>query len=224
MKNVLTVAAIAALAGAANANIVVSEIHGSTTGTDAEYIEIYNDGSVTGNTPVDISGWSLTFYDSDTSDSDFGAIDFALTIPAGTILAPGDTFLAASPEARTVFGLPLSTFGFANNEIENDSYTAVFRDASSTILEVLFTEDPSEGPAQANIDGISTTPDVTFGPDGTFLAPGYYRTSSAGAFTLTDFGNGAPNNPGVANYLAVPAPGAFALAAVAGLASRRRRA
>ncbi|MEM8835580.1 MAG: lamin tail domain-containing protein [Planctomycetota bacterium] len=224
MKNVLTVAAIAAFAGAANANVVVSEIHGSTAGTDAEYIEIYNDGTA-GNAPIDISNWSLAFYDSDTTDADFGTIDFQLDIPAGTVLAPGDIFLAVSPQARSVFpGIPLSTFGIGNDSIENDSYTAVFRDASSNILEILFTVDPGEGAAQANIDGNPVVPTTTFGPDGTFLAPGYYRTDAAGAFTLTDFGNGAPNNPLVANYPAVPAPGAIALAAIAGLASRRRRA
>ena len=220
-RTFLTSALVAGLsATAAQANVVVSEIHLNTTSTDAEYIELYNDGTAGG--AIDISGWVFDEWDSDTTDGDFGGNDFTVTIPVATVLAVGETYVLASPQAESVFGIT-ADLAIPNNELENDSSTYVLSDASSNIMEILFTVDPGEGAAQANIAGVSVTPDVTFGPDGTFLAAGYYRTDAAGSFILTDFGNGAPSDPGVANYAAVPEPASLALLGLGGLLVARRR-
>ncbi len=221
MKTQMAVAALFAAAGAASANVVVSEIHANATGVDAEYIEIYNDG-FGGGGAMDISGWSFEVWDSDTSDGDFGTLDFSVTIDAGTVLAVGDTWTIGSAQANIIYGAIFNQ-AMDDNSLENDSSTYVWRNDGGSVVWTAFTVDPGEGPAVANIGGVAITPDVTFGPDGNFMAPGYYRTDAAGSFVLTDFGDGAPNDPGVQNYAPVPAPASAAILGLGGLAAMRRR-
>jgi len=220
MKTIISTALVAALAGSATANVVLSELHFSTTGTDAEYVELYNDGTG-GNVSVDISGWTVTRWEASTGEGDFGTAD-TLTVQAGTILGVGDTFTFGSAQAQSVFG-PVFDQSFSNDFFENGHSTFVFADDLGNIIWSAFSEDPGEGGFQDNIGGAPFVSQDNLGLDGTFQVPGYYRTDAAGSFTITDFGNGAPNNPGVANYPAVPTPGALALLGLGGLTAARRR-
>ncbi|MEM9253431.1 MAG: lamin tail domain-containing protein [Planctomycetota bacterium] len=223
MLKTTATAALAAVAvsGVANANVVFSEIHFNTTSTDAEYIELYNDG--TGGGPVDISGWVIDLWDSDTTDGDFGTVDLSITIPATTVLAIGETYVLASPQAESVFSIT-ADLAISNNDLENDSSTYVLSDAGASVLETIFIVDPGEGLGQANIGGVSITPDISVPADGSFQAAGFYRTDAAGSFVLTDFFNGPPSDPGVVNYAPIPEPASLVLfAAGLGVVALRRR-
>jgi hypothetical protein len=77
-------------APAAPGVIRINEILGSTSGVDAEFIELFNTTSA----PIDISGWSLNLFDSD-AGSQFGLPDGGspYVIPSGTILKSGAIFI-----------------------------------------------------------------------------------------------------------------------------------
>lgn len=218
MKSIIALTAAAGFVGAANAGVVVSEIHFNTTSTDAEYVEIYNDGGPA----VDITGWTFTRYESNLDEGDYGNAS-TLTFGA-SVLSAGDLWTLGSAQAQSVYGAAAFDQSFSNDTFENGHSTYVLADDLGNVLWTAFSEDPGEGTNfQANIGGVAIGGvDVDFGVDGTFQVPGYYRTDAAGNFILTDFGNGAPNDPGVANY-PVPAPGAAAVLAMGGLVATRRR-
>lgn len=216
-----TIIAIVAAAGActANAGITINEVLGSTTSSDTEFIELYN----TGGSSVDLTGWSIELWDSDAGAA-FGTSDGAApyVINSGSIAAGGH-FLLANALAEGAFGV-LSSSGnqLPSNAIENSSYTMVLRDALSNVVETIFMTDGGAGDA-ANIAGALITPDVSFGPDGTFLPAGFYRVGDGSStIGLLEFSPiPAPSaTPGAAN---IPAPAVFAVLGLGGIAVARRR-
>jgi len=171
-------------ASAAQADVVINELLGSTTSTDTEFVELYNSGIA----EVDISNWTLTFYDSDFDTTSFGGTDGGspFTIPAGTVLAPNTHYLFGNAEFISIFGITPDV-ALANNFIENGSYTAVLADSLGTPVNVIFVVDADTGDL-ANIDGLSVTPDTTIGPDGTNLPAGFTRDMDGGdSFKLLEF-------------------------------------
>ena len=173
----------------AHADVVVNEVLGSTAGADAEYVELYNAGDAA----ADVGGWSVELWESDAGDR-FGEADAAspYTVPAGTTIPAGAHFLFANDAAAAAFGLspdaPLPA-----DAIENGSYTLVLRDANGDVLQVFFVTDGDTDDA-ANVTGSLVTPDRIFGPDGTFLPPGFTRTSDGAAdFALLGFAVGDPS-------------------------------
>lgn len=158
-----------------NADVLINEVLGSTSSNDNEYIELYNTGPGVQN----ISGWTITLYDSDDGSS-FGGLDGGspFTVPDGTILEVNQYFLFANQIAQTAFGVSADVL-LGSNAIENSSYTIVLRDNNDNVINTIFVRDDDVND-QANIDGNTITPDLTFGPNGTFLPAGFFRTTDGG--------------------------------------------
>lgn len=252
MKSIIAVASIAALAGAAQAQVAITEILGSTGGSDLEFIEIANIGS----TAIDISGWSVELWDSD-DGGDFGSLDAGAPyfVSGSRILQPGETYVWANLNAFDAYigglyngasyatdyqGIPFSVDApLPANAIENSSYTAVLVDATGNALESWFFGDGDAADA-ANRGGapIIADFDVPLDGGGAFLQSGwsFFDTNGDGnldfsgelAFSTPGFGSPFLGDQdvlsgGTPGVWQIPAPGAAGLLAVAGLAGLRRR-
>lgn len=226
MRKAMAIFAVLGVAGAAQADILISEILGSTESSDREYFEIVN----TGNTAVDISGWSMEFWDSDFGSSGFGGTDGGSPYVFGSfVLNPGEVYTLGNGLAQGAYSNPPFSFNgsLQDNAIENGSYTAILVDALNNIMDVVFVTDGGAGDI-ANRAGSAITASLTAGPDGTFLPAGFARTDTVGgwsilAFNYADQADGSifGGTPGI-NQI-VPAPGAMALLGLGGLAVTRRR-
>ena len=213
MKNAFALALVAAAATAASADVVVNEVVASTTGADPEFIELYN----TGASSIDLSGWTIELWDSDSTS--FGGADGTSPYALSGSIAAGGYRTIANGEAASQLGFIGDAF-FGNNSIENSSFTLVLRDAGASVVQTIFFWDSGAGD-QANIAGSVITPDVTVGPDGTFMPAGFYRSGDgSNNIVIHDFSDFTDYTPGAAN---VPAPGALALLGLGGLAAARRR-
>jgi len=217
MNKALALLAVAGIASGAQAAVVINEVLGSTTGSDDEFIELYN----TGGSAVDISGWFIELWDSDAGAA-FGTADGGspYTIPAATSLAAGGYYLMANSVFSTHYS-EIPDQVIQDNAIENSSYTMILKDAGSATINSFFMTDGGVGDA-ANDAGTLITPDIQFGPDGTFLPAGMYRVGDGNStLAILEFSpQPAPSaTPGYAN---IPAPGALALLGIAGIARRRR--
>lgn len=224
MNTLKSVAAALALAGfvgqSANAALYINEVLGNTAGTDTEFVEIYNSGPAA----VDIGGYQLALYDSDSGGS-FGGLDGGspFVIPAGTSIAAGDYFLFGGPAFTTAYGIT-PDFAWAIDRIENSSYTMIFEDSSGTNLDIVFVRDA--GPTDApNESFVPVVPSLTVGPDGANLPAGFYRIGDGGSSAeLLEFAVPAPSaTPGAANPGAIPEPASLAMLGLGGLAVLRRR-
>lgn len=216
----LAIAALAAAAGSANADILISEILGSTGGSDLEFIELVNTGAA----PVDISGWSVELWDSDFAS--LGSSDGASPyfVPGGTTLAPGAVFTFSNALSDAGFGI-IPDAALPANAVENSSYTAVLADAGSSLIDAVFVSDGDVDDI-ANRGG-SAISALTVGPDGSFLPAGFARTDVSGGFAILEFSNDnrgsftlESGTPGVNQ---IPAPATAALLGLGGLAAARRR-
>ena len=239
MFKAMGIAALLAFAGAANGQVVISEIYASTSSTDWEFIELVNLGGA----PVDISGWSIELWDSD-AGAQFGTLDGAspYVVNPATILAPGGVWVIGNPTAFDGGGPQPDGYddgagiesyagvdffrnqAFADNSIENSSFTAVLADAGSTMVDSWFLTDGGDGDLP-NRAGVPFAPSFSFGPDGTFMPAGAYRVGNT--LNLMNFGSGGQNDGtlagGTPGYNQIPAPGALALIGAAGLVGTRRR-
>lgn len=215
MKLTIAIAALAGIAGAANAGVTINEVLGSTSGSDAEFIELYN----TTGASVDLTGWSIELWDSDFDTAGFGGSDGGAPFSLTGSIAAGGHFTLGNALSQSTYGYTADQLIGANS-IENGSYTMVLRDASSAVVETFLVADNALD--VANIAGAAITPDFSFGPDGTFLPAGFYRIGDGSAnIGLLEFGQPSPSaTPGSAN---IPAPGALALLGLGGLATARRR-
>ncbi|MFK7760001.1 MAG: lamin tail domain-containing protein [Phycisphaerales bacterium] len=214
MKITTAIVAVAGIAAVANAGVTINEVLGSTPSTDSEFFELYN----TTGADVDLSGWQIELWDSDSSTAGFGGSDagapYALT---GTITA-GGYYTLANAQAQSFLSFSADqTIGA--NSIENGSYTIILRDAMGSIVEsILVTDDDGV----ANEAGVAITPDAVVGPDGMFLPAGFYRVGDgASTFGILEFDQ-APASA-TAGFANIPAPGALALLGLGGLATARRR-
>ena len=232
MKAIMTAAAVAALGGAAmGQGVIINEILGSTQSGDREFIEILNNGT----TPVDITGWSVILYDSDAGAA-FGGVDAESPYVAGNVvLQPGEMYVWGNANAVTDYtggsynGEFFSfddTTSFDGSAIENSSYTAILEDAVGNNIFSAFVTDGGAGDS-ANEAGAAIVPDLTVGPDGTFLPAGFAVLNKnldtvLLNFDLADLADGtiAGGTPGVNQK---PTPGALGLLAISGFAASRRR-
>lgn len=200
--NWFLLAAASTLPLAANADILINEILASTTGADSEFFELYNSGA----SSVDITGWTFAIYESDAGAA-FGTEDQLYTIGTFTI-APGGYFTAANSLTIQAFGITANEV-LADNFFENSSSTYVLRDASAAIINTIFMTDGGVGDA-ANILGNPISPDLSFGPDGSFFPAGFYRIGDgSSSLGILEFGVvPAPSaTPSMAN---VPEPSTYA--------------
>ena len=224
MRAAIALAALAGSAAIANADVIISEMLGSTSGTDWEYVEIVN----TGNVAVDTTGWKLELWDSDTGGSFGGADGGSPHVFLGGILAPGAVYVIGNGLAQSGFPGPTYSFNqtWNDNSVENSSYTAILTDAASNPMDIVFVTDGGAGDS-ANRAGAAITPDMTVGPDGTFLPAGFARTDTLGGHVFLWFdtalladGTIAGGTPGINQ---VPAPTSLALLGLGALVARRRR-
>jgi hypothetical protein len=161
---------------AAAATVVINEVLGSTISDDDEFIELYNPGA----SPVNISGWRIELWDSDAGAA-FGTADGAspMVIPTATTLAAGGYYLLANALFSSSWPLVSPDLVFANDGIENSSYTIILKNAALQTINAILVTDGGAGDA-ANDAGNALTPDLTVGPDGSFLPAGFYRTTDGG--------------------------------------------
>jgi hypothetical protein len=220
-KPILLLSAFSVAASSASASVFINEVLASTTGPDVEFFELFNSGA----SAVDLTGWTLTVYESDGGNPTFGNPDSTYTFGTASIAAGGYfTALNAEAQSPSFFGIS-GDDTLADNFFENSSSTYVLFDGTSNV-DIVFMTDGDAGD-EANINGTSVTAGLSVGPDGTFFPAGFTRIGDGGSTAnLLDFGsptNGA--TPGAANP--VPEPSAFALlAGLIGLAcvtGRRRR-
>ncbi|MBB5350100.1 hypothetical protein HNR46_000321 [Haloferula luteola] len=167
-------AALAALP--ASGQVVINEMIASTTGTDSEFIELYN----TSGSAIDLTGWTIEVFDSNNGESDttYGANTLTLSLDGATIPANG-FYLLGSAEFTSAFQItPDATF--ANDSLMNASCTVILRDSSSAVAYAAFLTDADTETDTANDGGVAITPNVTVGPDGTFFPAGYTLVGDGG--------------------------------------------
>ena len=106
----------------------------------------------TGVGPVDISGWRIELWDSD-SGSSFGGADGGspYLVPDGVVLGENQFFLFANSLAQTAYSVNADVT-LPDNAIENSSYTIVLRNAVDDVINTVFVTDGGEGDL-ANIVG-----------------------------------------------------------------------
>lgn len=222
MRNLTAAAFVAVFAGTASADILISEILGSTASTDLEFIELVNTGAA----PVDISGWAIELWDSDAASIGGADGGSPYIVPGGTILAPNAVFVFSNALSDAGFGI-VGDAVLPANAVENSSYTAVLADALSALVDAVFVNDGGAGDF-ANRAGAAITPALSVGPDGTNLPAGFARTDALGGSAILEFDNTnrgsftlTSGTPGV-NQL-IPAPASAALLGLGGLLAARRR-
>lgn len=221
-------AAVAALSAPTHGVVVINELLGSTSGADWEFIELYNSGT----DAVNISGWTLSLFDSD--DGVIGTLDGGspFTINSTSPLAAGDFYLLSNALANSGFGVTPDEM--LTGSVENSSYTAVLKDAAGATQYTAFVNDGGIGDTP-NDAGTTIVPDVMVGPTilsgGGFALPaGFYLIAdgvSAAAElnfdTTTLTGNGgATGSPGFTNAIPEPATAGLIAAGIL-LAARRRK-
>ena len=214
MRKTFLFGLIAALVTVSNASgqIVLNEVLGNTTGADTEFIELYNAGT----SAVDISGWLIEEIESDPGASN-GTVDDSWTIAPSTSLAAGAFYLLGNSTFATAFGItPDQTESLS---IENSSYTLVLSDTTGVAQYTAFVSD-SDGVVPTGL-----TPDISVGPDGTFLPAGYYLDVDGGSTaSILEFAPvPAPSaTPGASNVPEPSSVAALAILACAGVIRRRR--
>ncbi|HEX8386525.1 MAG TPA: T9SS type A sorting domain-containing protein [Rubricoccaceae bacterium] len=190
----------------------INELLASTASTDTEFIEL------SGTPGTSLTGLTLVIIEGDrNSSTGIGLADRAIAL-TGTIPADGYWF-AASPAAVTAYpGAGTPDQAIANDTFENGTGTYLLVTGfTGTTGDDLDTNDDGTldaTPWASIVDGIAlvdagiadTPPDaayysVTFGPDGTNLPAGVYRSGNgAGPYTLLEFAVPAPSaTPGFAN-------------------------
>jgi MYXO-CTERM domain-containing protein len=215
MKFTTAIAALAGIAAATNASVTINEVLGSTTGSDTEFIELYN----TTGAAVDLTGWSIELWDSDVDSSGFMGADGGAPYALSGSIAAGGYFTLGNAQAQAFLGFT-ADITIGANSIENSSYTMILRDGMGAMVESLFVTDSVMD--VANDGTMAITPDFTVGPDGTFLPAGVYRLGDGNAnFGILEFDQ-VPASA-TAGYANIPAPGALALLGLGGLATARRR-
>jgi MYXO-CTERM domain-containing protein len=215
MKFTTAIAALAGIAAATNASVTINEVLGSTTGSDTEFIELYN----TTGAAVDLTGWSIELWDSDVDSTGFMGADGGAPYALSGSIAAGGYFTLGNAQAQAFLGFT-ADITIGANSIENSSYTMILRDGMGAMVESLFVTDSVMD--VANDGTMAITPDSTVGPDGTFLPAGVYRIGDGGSeWGILEFDQvPASATAGSAN---IPAPGALALLGLGGLATARRR-
>ncbi|TVQ62232.1 MAG: lamin tail domain-containing protein [Phycisphaerales bacterium] len=218
MKNLISTMAIFAVAGAAGADIRITEWMYNNT---PEYVEFTN----LGNTPIDMTGWS---YDDDSR------IPGAFDLSAFGIVRPGESVLITEGEAeafRASWSLPASIkiIGEYTNNLGRNDEINLYNDAGDLIDRLTYGDQSFPGSIRTqNRGGVPLSFDAIGVND--VLQWGFAdQVAGGGPIDLTEvygavgfFTNtlGQTGNPG---YFFVPTPGAAALLALAGLATVRRR-
>lgn len=211
-------AALLAVAGAANAQMRITEW--MYQGANLEFIEFTN----VGNAPIDMTGWS---YDDDSRAPG------STPLSAFGIVAPGESVLLVESTAaafRTAWNLPASIkiIGeFTNNLGRNDEIN-LYNASNDLVDRLTYGDQAFPGSIRTqNISGVPVSL-AALGANDVYQwgfangVPGggpFDLSGVAGANGFLVSTGGDIGNPG---YF-IPAPGAFAIAGLAGFAASRRR-
>lgn len=174
--------------------VLINEVLGSTTSTDAEYVELY------GTPGTSLDGLSVIVVEGDVG-SPIGNIDTQVDLGAEAVVGGNGFFLLASPQAVAVYGVTPNA-DIPNNFVENSSYTIMLVETASitgssitgaeVVRDALGVTDGGAG------DTFFGSP--VLGPDGSFLPAGFGRTvdgvdtDSAADWALLSFDNASPPN------------------------------
>ncbi|SNS31135.1 5'-nucleotidase C-terminal domain-containing protein [Tropicimonas sediminicola] len=180
--------------------VKLNRVVGSTTGADAEFIEIF------GTPGESLEGLSLIVVESDAGSSN-GTIDFRLDLDASAVIGDTGFFLLGNNLVAGAYGVT-PDYEIAQNAIENSSYTIALVQTSSLA-------GGSVTGGEVVVDAVAVTDggasDSFFfgapviGPDGSFLPAGFIRLvdgegSTAADFRFADFNidpsSDAPRNSG----------------------------
>ncbi|MBB5350596.1 hypothetical protein HNR46_000824 [Haloferula luteola] len=213
---ILLALALAFTSLSAHGAVVLNEVMASTTGADAEFIELYN----TGGSPIDLSGWEIRLYESDAGAS-LGSLDGTVSITVG-IIQPGGYFLIGNDEFVTDYGINPDLLD-SSLSIENSSVTIQLVDSLGGSEDIVYMTDGGAGD-MANIAGDTLiTPSISIGPDGSFFPAGFTRDTPGGSTaSILEFSPSPA--PSATPTAAVPEP-SLALLSVLGvlLGYRRQR-
>ncbi|MCA9297767.1 MAG: lamin tail domain-containing protein [Phycisphaerales bacterium] len=215
--------ALAGVAGIANADVLISEVLGSTSSSDWEFIEIVN----TGPAAVSLDGYSVELWDSDEGNVGGGDGAAPYFISGGVTLNPGQVYTLGNSLAATGYAITFDG-DLPSNAIENSSYTIILADNGGVVSDAILVVDGDvDDLDNANRAGAPIVPSMTAGPDGTFLPAGFARTDLSGGHVILNFDTADLNNgtleggtPGVNQ---IPAPAGLAVLGLGALAARRRR-
>lgn len=110
--------------GSSTAAVVINEFSYDDSSTDnLEFVELYNRSAV----PVDLSGWTVVGDDSN-------GVNFTETIPAGTILNPGDFWVLGDANVPNVDLAKASGF------LQNSNESITIYDAGQNLIDTLVYE------------------------------------------------------------------------------------
>ena len=164
--------------------IVINEMRVSAAGADdPEFVELFNNGSVA----IDLSGWTVSAFESDSADVDFGSLQGTFTIPTGTMISAGDFYLVGNAFFQSVFGMTPdfeADFDFGDGNI-----TMVLSDLAGNSVYSVFS---SNGDTDAQpTNGIAAVlPDITLFADAAFSPAGFFLDLDGGSTaTNLDFTN-----------------------------------
>ncbi len=186
---------------------VINEFVGSTTSTDAEFIEIY------GEPGASLAGLSLIVVESDAISTN-GNIDKQFDFADDAVIGDNGFYLVTSPQAENVYGVT-GNASIANNFIENSSYTlALVETTSITGTTVSGSEVVVDavGVSDGGVEDSFFFDAPVIGPDGSFLPAGGRRiedgvdTDTVEDWAFSDFGNGPENTPTAGTFGDDPDP------------------
>jgi hypothetical protein len=214
--SVLTVGLLLALAGRADASLVISEVLYNEVGstTSGEWIEIYNNG----NAAIDLSNYKIG--DEETSGGT-GTTEGMFQFPAGASIGPGAVQIVAGAADQffTVYGfLPTYEVQGANAAIPNLTVFSSW-DPDGNQLNMSNTNDQALilSPSNEVVDALSWGGTFAFDPalnaDAEADGQSYERINASGdTNTATDWQLGNLSSPGT---VAVPEPATMMLGGLA---------
>jgi hypothetical protein len=168
-----------------NGQIVINEIHyddTSTSGDDAEFVELYNAGGAA----VDISGWYLAGQDEAGANYTPQA---TFTVPASTMLAAGGYYVIGNPAVPNV---NLVVAPGASGVLENDAELTELRDSGNNLIDA-FLQEANKGPDATGTTGYGALSAAQLAQVGPGPSPGYFSNGTAAD---------RPNSPFIAGSIA----------------------
>ena len=213
------------LAAAANGAVIINEAFvgggSSTAGTafTRDFVELYN----TGPAPVDLTGWRVTYA---SASGNFGTNN-VVAFAAGSFIAVGDHLLLVSGGAGSA-GAPVPNANYYNGTTSGASLSGsagsikLFDSANVSIDTLGYGTTVTAADANG-VPKIETAaaPAPTSGNTTSLSRSGFTDTNN----NSVDFTNQPPSpTAGTMSAVVVPEPASLAIAGLAGLVLRRRRA
>lgn len=187
----LAAAGVPAVSSAATGDdVLLNEILVSTTGSDAEYIELF------GSPGFSMEGLSIIGVEADAGQS--ATIDFQYDFDAADLVGDNGFLLVGNELVAGVYGVT-PDIGIPQNALENSSATYALVETSSidgggatAVLDAVHITDADNDPALLGAPSV--------GPDGSFLPAGVGRfsdgvdTDGPGDWEILSFGHDSPPN------------------------------